>query len=282
MHEVLRPLWAHRSSRPPFILLLFCPPPFSKGLLFAFLRPTAIVFRSPCPILAKSNLCICSIVKVNLRYCCLDEGPDTPVKPRHSPKCIDFLEKPGSQAIARHQTSMRCIALYVFLDECSAHWPCGEDAKVARKSTPFREVVCYVEGRGRWYRVFVVNEGDGLDFGVLFYRCAWLDNHVAAKEIGMAEHKLGWWVSNEARGERSRKGWKRRTPFPPSPGKSPRTEAVLSSSFCSMSLRFVSASLSVGRAKIHFCIIVQTFGVGFRGVIAFMVSNEGNDFGTEV
>ena len=73
-----------------------------------------------------------------------------------------------------------------------------------------------------------------------------------------------------------------RTPFPPNPGVSLNSETVRSSSFCSTSLRFISASFDVGRAKTHFCMIVQTLGVGFPGVIALIFSKEGSDFGIVV
>lgn len=42
-----------------------------------------------------------------------------------------------------------------------------------------------------------------------------------------------------------------------------------------MAFRLISASLVVGRAKIHFCITVQRFGVDFPGVIALIVASEG-------
>ena len=48
-----------------------------------------------------------------------------------------------------------------------------------------------------------------------------------------------------------------------------------SSSCWRTSFRSFSASLVVGRAKIHFCITVHRFGVGFPGVIALIAASEG-------
>ena len=73
-----------------------------------------------------------------------------------------------------------------------------------------------------------------------------------------------------------------RTPLPPRPGVSPNSDTVRSSSCCSTSLRCISASLVVGSANTHFCMIVQTLGVGFPGVMALILSREGSDGGIVV
>ena len=70
------------------------------------------------------------------------------------------------------------------------------------------------------------------------------------------------------------------TPSSPKPGVSPSSDTVRSSSSCNTCLRLISASLVVGRANTHFCIIVQTLGVGFPGVMAMIWSREGDFFGT--
>ena len=56
------------STQEPKIIFqsLFCPPPFSQRLLFAFLRPTPIFFRSPSPVLPEPDLCIRRVVEINL------------------------------------------------------------------------------------------------------------------------------------------------------------------------------------------------------------------------
>ena len=61
---------------------------------------------------------------------------------------------------------------------------------------------------------------------------------------------------------------------------SPNSDTVRSSSPCNTCFRLVSASVVVGRANTHFCIMVHTLGVGFPGVIALIWSWDGNDFGT--
>ena len=60
------------------------------------------------------------------------------------------------------------------------------------------------------------------------------------------------------------------TPFVPRPGVSPNSATVRSSSFCKTSFLVLSASVVVGRAKIHFCITVHTFGVPISGVMALI------------
>ena len=61
---------------------------------------------------------------------------------------------------------------------------------------------------------------------------------------------------------------------------SPNSDTVRSSSSCNTCFRLISASLVVGRANTHFCIMVHTLGVGFPGVMALIWSREGDDFGT--
>lgn len=64
------------------------------------------------------------------------------------------------------ELGVRRIALYVFCNEFSSYGAGWEDTEVAVESTPFGEVVCYVEGCGGGYGVFVVDEGYGFNWGV--------------------------------------------------------------------------------------------------------------------
>ena len=68
------------------------------------------------------------------------------------------------------------------------------------------------------------------------------------------------------------------TPSLPRPGRSPSSFTVRLSSFCKHCCRCLSSSVSTGRARIHFCMTVQMFGVGLPGVVALRVSNEGAVF----
>lgn len=67
------------------------------------------------------------------------------------------------------------------------------------------------------------------------------------------------------------------TPSLPRPWRSPSSFTVCLSSFCNRGCRCLSASVSTGRARIHFCMTVQMFGVGLPGVMALRVSNGGAD-----
>lgn len=108
-----------------------------------------------------------------------------------------------------------------------------------------------------------------------------MDYDVATKEVGVAEDELDLNMLATSLGRPVvLRHW--RTPFSPNPEVSLSWETVRSSSFCSTSLRFISASVVVGRAKTHFCMIVHTLGVGFPGVIALIFSKEGSDFGIVV
>ena len=68
------------------------------------------------------------------------------------------------------------------------------------------------------------------------------------------------------------------TPFLPRPGRSPSSFTVRSSSFWRRGCRCFSASVLTGRARIHFCMTVQMFGVGLPGVMALIVCDEGTYF----
>jgi hypothetical protein len=85
---------------------------------------------------------------------------------------------------------MRRIALYVLFNELASYGASWEDTKIAVESTPFGEVVCYVEGCGGGDGVFVVDEGYGFDGGV--FVCSWarLYYDVPAEEVGVAEYQL--------------------------------------------------------------------------------------------
>ena len=169
----------------------------------------------------------------------------------------------------------------VFGEEGAADGAGGEDAEVAAEPTPFGEVVGYVEGGGGRDGVFVVYEGDGFDGGGLELDCVGVvgeEDYVAAEEVSVAEDELcGDLLVVALVGDRW--GFRWHTPSSPRPGVSPSSDTVRSSSSCNTFFRLISASLVVGRANTHFCIMVHTLGVGFPGVMALICSKEGDDFG---
>ena len=158
----------------------------------------------------------------------------------------------------------------VFVEEGAADGASGEDAEVAAETTPFGEVVGYVESGGGGDGVFVVYEGDGFDGGVLGLGGVGgvgEEDYVAAEEVGVAEDELcGDLLVVALEGDRWGLCW--HTPSSPRPGVSPNSDTVRSSSSCNTCFRLISASLVVGRANTHFCIMVHTLGVGFPGVMA--------------
>ena len=170
----------------------------------------------------------------------------------------------------------------IFGEEGAADGASGKDAEVAAETTPFGEVVGYVEGGGGRDGVFVVYEGDRFDGGGLGMGCVgivWEKDYVTAEEVSVAEDELcGDLLVVALVGDRWGFCW--HTPSSPRPGVSPNSDTVRSSSSCNNFFRLISASLVVGRAKTHFCIMVHTLGVGFPGVMALIWSNDGDAFGT--
>ncbi len=170
----------------------------------------------------------------------------------------------------------------VFGEEGAANGAGGEDAEVAAETAPFGEVVGYVKGGGGGDGVFVVYEGDGFDGGGLALGCVGEvgeEDYVTAEEVGVAEDELcGDLLIVALEGVRWGVCW--HTPSSPRPGVSPNSDTVRSSSSCKTCFRLISASLVVGRANTHFCIMVHTLGVGFPGVMALIWSRDGDDFGT--
>ena len=149
----------------------------------------------------------------------------------------------------------------------------GEDRIVAFETTPFREMVCYVKGCRGGCRVFVVDKGNGFDFGKSGVGCSMrLDDYVAGQEVTVAKDELGDCLKKETLRNVKREG---RTPSLPNPGVSPSSATVRLSSCCSTAFRFCWAMLPIGRARIHFCITVQIFGVALLGVMAFISASNG-------
>ena len=170
----------------------------------------------------------------------------------------------------------------VFGEEGAADGAGREDAEVAAETAPFGEVVRYVEGSGGRDGVFVVYEGDRFDGGGSELGCVGVvgeEDYVTAEEVSVAEDELcGDLLVVALVGDRWGFCW--HTPSSPRPGVSPNSDTVRSSSSCNTCFRLISASLVVGSANTHFCIMVHTLGVGFPGVMALIWSKEGDAFGT--
>ena len=110
---------------------------------------------------------------------------------------VYLVEETGSEVVlfreGERRAGERGVGGDVFGEEGAADGAGGEDAEVAAETTPFGEVVGYVEGGGGRDGVFVVYEGDRFDCGGLRFGgggAVGEEDNVAAEEVRVAEDEL--------------------------------------------------------------------------------------------